>query len=70
MRCCRVYVPPFDHPKVVEGHATMVVEVEEQLRKQGRKADAVICSVGGGGLLAGILTGLASSGSSSASRSR
>ena len=52
---CRVYVPPFDHPLVVDGNATLVAELEEQLREQRAPlVAAVICSVGGGGLLAGV----------------
>ncbi|KAL8927838.1 MAG: hypothetical protein Q9172_001211 [Xanthocarpia lactea] len=54
-----VYVPPFDHPEVWEGHSTLVPEIARQLRDQGEVgADAVICSVGGGGLLCGVLLGL------------
>ena len=60
-----VYVPPFDDPRVWEGHATMVDEVKEQLRAidagqgdvEGRP-DAVVCSVGGGGLFCGVMQGL------------
>jgi L-serine/L-threonine ammonia-lyase len=50
-----VYVPPFDAQEVWDGHATIVGEVLEQL---GDKPDAVVCSVGGGGLLCGIMQGL------------
>ncbi len=46
-----VYVPPFDHEDVWDGAATIVEEMEE-------KPDAVICSVGGGGLLCGVMRGL------------
>lgn len=51
-----VYVPPFDHPDVWAGAATLVGEVEKQL--EGERPDAVVCSVGGGGLLCGIIQGL------------
>ncbi len=46
-----VYVPPFDHEDVWDGAATIVEEMEE-------KPDAVICSVGGGGLFCGVMRGL------------
>ncbi|KAI4093196.1 MAG: hypothetical protein LQ344_003023 [Seirophora lacunosa] len=54
-----VYVPPFDDPEIWEGHSTLVKEVSAQLRDKGEDgADAMICSVGGGGLLCGVLLGL------------
>ncbi len=46
-----ILVPPFDHEDVWEGNASMIDELEE-------KPDAVICSVGGGGLFCGIMQGL------------
>ena len=49
-----VYVHPFDDPLLWEGHATLVDEVVAA----GVRFDAVVCSVGGGGLLAGIVEGL------------
>lgn len=52
-----VYVPPFDHPEVWAGNATIVDEIEDQLPSSGRP-DAIICSVGGGGLFCGIMHGL------------
>lgn len=57
-----VYVPPFDHPDVWAGAATMVGEWQRQMGSGGGKPklDAVVCSVGGGGLFAGIMTGLLS----------
>ena len=48
------YVPAFDHPVLWEGHSTMVDEILEDCPE----VDAIVMSVGGGGLLAGILTGL------------
>ncbi|WP_459614460.1 pyridoxal-phosphate dependent enzyme [Bordetella sp. 2513F-2] len=48
------YVPAFDHPVIWEGHSTLVDEIVEDLPE----FDAVVASVGGGGLLAGILKGL------------
>ncbi|MBV6827149.1 pyridoxal-phosphate dependent enzyme [Pseudomonas sp. PD9R] len=48
------YVPAFDHPVLWQGHSTMVDEILEDCPQ----VDALVTSVGGGGLLAGILTGL------------
>lgn len=55
-----VYMPPFDHPKVVEGNATLIHEIKEQLEELGetREPDAVLTCVGGGGLMAGVLKGM------------
>lgn len=49
-----LYVPPFDHPVIWEGHSTIVDELAEEIDKP----DAVILSVGGGGLLCGVVQGL------------
>lgn len=49
-----VYVHPFDDPLLWDGHATLIDEVV----RAGVVFDAVIASVGGGGLLAGIVEGL------------
>jgi len=46
---------PFDDPLLWEGHASMIDEVV----MDGLRPDAVILSVGGGGLLAGVHHGLA-----------
>lgn len=46
-----VYVPPFDHEDVWDGAATIIEELAE-------KPDAMVCSVGGGGLLCGVMSGL------------
>lgn len=48
------FIHPFDHPLLWEGHATMI----DELTQQCAKPDVVICSVGGGGLLAGVGEGL------------
>ncbi|XP_067911235.1 serine dehydratase-like isoform X2 [Heterodontus francisci] len=50
-----VYVSPFDHPLLWEGHASVVKELWESLQ---RKPGAIILSVGGGGLLCGVIEGL------------
>lgn len=49
------YIPPFDDPKLWEGHSTIVDEIKEQCVEQ---PDLIILSVGGGGLLCGIIEGL------------
>lgn len=51
------YVPPFDHPLLWRGHATMMSEVAATLGP-GVKPGAVLLSVGGGGLLCGVVQGL------------
>ena len=48
-------VHPFDHPLVWEGNSTLVDEIVEA----HVPFDCIIASVGGGGLLAGVLEGLA-----------
>jgi len=52
-------IHPFDHPDIWEGHTSIVEELSRQLPK---KPDALICVVGGGGLLCGIAKGLQSVG--------
>jgi len=49
-----VYVHPFDDPLLWEGHASLIDEAV----RAGAVFDAVVASVGGGGLLAGIVEGL------------
>lgn len=44
------YVPPFDDPAIMAGQGTIALELLEQ----APGLDAVICSVGGGGLISGI----------------
>jgi L-serine/L-threonine ammonia-lyase len=54
-----VYVPPFDHPKVWEGNQTLIEELEEDFQRMGKQMPKVVtCSVGGGGLFAGIAQGM------------
>jgi threonine dehydratase len=50
-------VPAFDDSRTVAGQATVIAEVVEQL---GHAPDVVVVPVGGGGLLAGTATWLAS----------
>ncbi|XP_034954295.2 L-serine dehydratase/L-threonine deaminase-like [Zootoca vivipara] len=56
-RCCNsTYVPPFDDPLIWEGHKTMVTEMKEQMGES--TPGAIVLSVGGGGMLCGVIQGL------------
>ena len=48
------FIHPFDDPLLWEGHASMIVEAAAQ----GPKPDVVVLSVGGGGLMSGVLQGM------------
>jgi len=48
-------VHPFNHPEIWAGHSTIVTELREQL---SAKPSAIVLSVGGGGLLCGVIEGL------------
>ena len=48
------FIHPFDNPLLWKGHATLIDEVAAS----GPKPDAVVLSVGGGGLLCGVVEGL------------
>jgi L-serine/L-threonine ammonia-lyase len=50
-----VYVPPFDHQHVWDGASTIVSELREQMDVP---IDAIVCSVGGGGMVNGIMQGI------------
>jgi len=52
-------VPPFDHADIIAGQATVGLEIAEQLPD----VQTVVVPVGGGGLIAGVVTGLAAAGS-------
>lgn len=52
------YIPPFDDPLLWEGHATLIDEAARQIAKP----EGVMVSVGGGGLLIGVLQGMARNG--------
>ncbi|WP_432493124.1 threonine ammonia-lyase IlvA [Kineococcus gypseus] len=50
-------VPAFDDARTLTGQGTVAVEVVEQMAEQGEGApDVLVVPVGGGGLLAGVLT--------------
>jgi len=46
----RIFIPPYNHPKIIGGQATIALELKRQLDK----LDAVLVPVGGGGLASGI----------------
>ncbi|MDA3913308.1 pyridoxal-phosphate dependent enzyme [Oleiagrimonas sp.] len=48
------FIHPFDGPLLWQVHATMIDEVA----RSGLKPDAIVLSVGGGGLLCGVMEGL------------
>ncbi|MGI6253419.1 MAG: pyridoxal-phosphate dependent enzyme [Synergistaceae bacterium] len=48
------YIHAFDDPLMWDGHGTMI----DEAAKQGPKPDAVVLSVGGGGLLCGVAAGM------------
>ncbi|MDD0976215.1 pyridoxal-phosphate dependent enzyme [Pseudomonas fontis] len=52
------FIHPFDDPLLWQGHSTMIDEVAAA----GFKPDAVVLSVGGGGLFAGVCEGMARQG--------
>jgi len=52
-------VPPFDHVDIIAGQASVGLEIAEQLPDVA----SVLVPVGGAGLMAGVVTGLAAAGS-------
>lgn len=44
------FVPPFDHPRIIEGQGTIAIEILEELKN----VDYLFIPVGGGGLCAGV----------------
>lgn len=48
------YIPPFDHPVIWQGYHSLIKE----LQQDEDKPDAIIVSVGGGGLFSGLAQGL------------
>ncbi|EME80345.1 uncharacterized protein MYCFIDRAFT_212038 [Pseudocercospora fijiensis CIRAD86] len=56
-----LYVNPFDHPDIWQGHSSLVDEVSEQMAEIGEQEEGpelMVCSVGGGGLFNGIMEGI------------
>lgn len=52
------FLHPFDDPLLWPGHATMIDEVARHAAYRNARPDAVVLSVGGGGLLCGVVEGL------------
>lgn len=52
-------IPPFDHVDIVAGQGTLGLEIAEQLPE----VETVVVPVGGGGLISGVVAGLAAAGS-------
>jgi len=52
------FIHPFDDPLVWQGHATLIAEAATQ----GPRPGAVVLSVGGGGLMCGVLQGMHAAG--------
>jgi L-serine/L-threonine ammonia-lyase len=52
------FIHPFDDPLLWAGHASMI----DEAARQGPRPDAVVLSVGGGGLMCGVLQGMAAAG--------
>jgi L-serine/L-threonine ammonia-lyase len=48
------FIHPFDDPLLWQGHASLV----DEIASAGRRPDAIVLSVGGGGLLCGVVEGL------------
>lgn len=51
-------VPAFDDPDIIAGQGTVGLELAEQLKEAGQKADLLLVPCGGGGLLAGVSTAM------------
>ena len=54
-----VYVPSYDDPALMEGHASLGLEIIEDLPDVA----AVVCGIGGGGLIGGVALALRAAGS-------
>ena len=46
-------IPPYDHPHVIAGQGTLVLELAEDAAEAGLGLDALLVCTGGGGLVAG-----------------
>ena len=47
----KTFIPPFDDPKIIEGQATIGLEIEKQMKKP---LDYLFIPIGGGGLASGV----------------
>ncbi len=52
------YIPPFDHPVIWQGYESIINELAIDLAEYKIRPDAIITSVGGGGLFCGLVQGL------------
>ena len=53
------FAPPYDHYRVVAGNSTLGKEIIEKLHSRqddGARLDYIVCPIGGGGLISGIIT--------------
>jgi threonine dehydratase len=57
VRVINQQINSLDHPTLWEGHSTMIHEIARQT-PSGTVPDAIVCNVGGGGLLGGVLRGV------------
>ncbi len=48
------FIPPFDHPAIIEGQGTVGREIHAELTEAGITPDYLFVPVGGGGLAAGV----------------
>lgn len=48
------FVHPSEDPRVIAGNGTLMLEMIQQSTKIGKKLHAVICPVGGGGVISGV----------------
>eukprot|EP00127_Corallochytrium_limacisporum_P007197 Clim_evm70s243 gene=Clim_evmTU70s243 len=62
------YIHPYDDPSIWTGHSKMIDEIKQQLREiypdntAKQCPQAIVCSVGGGGLYNGVITGVKNNG--------
>jgi L-serine/L-threonine ammonia-lyase len=47
-------IPSYDHSLVWEGNSSMIGEIAQDIPS---RPDAIVCAVGGGGMLGGLLYG-------------
>jgi threonine dehydratase len=56
MKTCRkhgsIFIPPFDDDLIISGQGTIAMEIYKDLKN----VDVILCPIGGGGLIAGVLT--------------
>lgn len=49
------YAPPYDHYRVVAGNSTLGREIIERLHTPEQPLDYIVCPIGGGGLISGMI---------------